>query len=339
MKTTIKILLGLVLVLSFQSQAQQRVALQSNGVTTIFSSLSPLMDAYTAAIDGDTIYLSGGAFVMPSGISKGIAIFGAGFHQDSTTATQASVITNNWVIAPNADGLYIEGVQMQTVSKSSTFIVDNVSFVRCRIGSVSFNNTGVGSSSNYAFIQNVIGYLELYGVINSLITNNIFEGRIEQCHNNVIVNNYLIGDATSSFYIIRNSNTNLVKNNIFNDLETYAVNGTGNDVQYNVFKNATPNLGVVPLDLNNYKGIDLTTVYVNQSGNAFDYSQDYHLLPAAQSTYLGDDGSQVGIYGGMFPFKEGAVPQNPHISSKLIAPQTDFNGDLNIQIQVGAQDN
>jgi hypothetical protein len=47
----------------------------------------------------------------------------------------------------------------------------------------------------------------------------------------------------------------------------------------------------------------------------------------------------VGIYGGLFPYKEGAVPLNPHISLKNIAPQTDVNGDLNIQLKVNAQDN
>jgi hypothetical protein len=45
------------------------------------------------------------------------------------------------------------------------------------------------------------------------------------------------------------------------------------------------------------------------------------------------------MYGGSFPYKAGAVPINPHIVTKIIAPQTDVNGDLNINITVGAQDN
>jgi hypothetical protein len=340
MKTIMKVVTVLILLLSFQTQAQQRVALQSNGATTIFSSLNPLIDAYNAALDGDTIYLSGGAFVMPTAVAKGITFFGAGFHLDSTTATQASVITNNWSIAAGADGLYLEGIQMQTVTKSSIILVNNVSFVRCRIASVAFSNNGVGSSSSYAFIQNVIGTMELYGVINSLITNNIINGRFEQTNNNVISNNLFLNNPSVSYYTIRYANMNLFRNNIFNSAADYSINpGNGNDVQYNVFQSDSPDLGSVPLDFNNYKNIDISTVYVNVTTNSFDYTQDYHLLTAAQTTYLGEDGNQVGIYGGMFPFKEGAVPQNPHISSKLIAPLTDFNGDLNIQIQVGAQNN
>ena len=87
----------------------------------------------------------------------------------------------------------------------------------------------------------------------------------------------------------------------------------------------------------NYNSVVLNTVFVNQSGYAFNYANDYHLLNPTM--YLGTDGSQVGIYGGMFPYKEGAVPSNPHFQLKNIAPTTDVNGDLNIQIQVEAQDN
>jgi hypothetical protein len=54
---------------------------------------------------------------------------------------------------------------------------------------------------------------------------------------------------------------------------------------------------------------------------------------------LGEDLSQVGVYGGLFPLKEGFVPQNPHINYKNISAGTDENGLLNIQINVNAQEN
>jgi hypothetical protein len=54
---------------------------------------------------------------------------------------------------------------------------------------------------------------------------------------------------------------------------------------------------------------------------------------------LGTDGNQVGIYGGVFPYKELAIPVNPNIISKTISPQTNASGELNIQVQVKAQNN
>ena len=92
-------------------------------------------------------------------------------------------------------------------------------------------------------------------------------------------------------------------------------------------------LGGSATDLNNYHGIDFTTVYVNAG------EEDFHLLGDAKTTYLGDDGKEVGIYGGMLPFKEGAVPSNPHIIQKMISTTSESNGFLNISFKVGAQQN
>ncbi len=51
------------------------------------------------------------------------------------------------------------------------------------------------------------------------------------------------------------------------------------------------------------------------------------------------DGTDIGIYGSSQPYKEGAVPFNPHIYFKNIGGTTTPNGLLNINIKVKAQDN
>jgi len=56
------------------------------------------------------------------------------------------------------------------------------------------------------------------------------------------------------------------------------------------------------------------------------------------STYIGTDATECGIYGGIFPYKEGAVPYNPHIQQKSISSVTDINGNINVNIKVVAQD-
>jgi hypothetical protein len=101
----------------------------------------------------------------------------------------------------------------------------------------------------------------------------------------------------------------------------------------NIFS-VVPNTGTNTF-IGNYNSIDLTTVFMNQSGNVFSYSHNYHLVDPG--TYQGVDNTEVGIYGGLFPYKEGAVPQNPHIQFKSIAPTTDASGNLQIEIQVEAQ--
>ena len=320
-------------------QAQQRVALQSNGTTTIYSSTDPFIAAYTDAVSGDTIYLSGGAFTPPATINKGITVFGAGFHLDSTSATYPTIISNNITIGSSADNLYMEGIELQTITHNSQDTTDNVSFVRCRINQFNGDYTGPGESTGWFLLQNVIiSNMEMSGIIGSVVYNNILTGRIINSKTNLFSNNLIKKQGSYSNDTFAGLQNNTIVNNVVFHTGSYFSSGlTGNIWENNVFAENNPPLGSPVIDNNNYKNIDLTTVFVNQTGNAFNYSHDYHLQTAAQALYLGNDLTEVGIYGGTFPFKEGAVPQNPHISSKTIAPLTTTNGDLNIQIHVIAQ--
>ena len=71
----------------------------------------------------------------------------------------------------------------------------------------------------------------------------------------------------------------------------------------------------------------------------FKYDLNYELLPAAQTAFLGTDGTQIGIYGGVFPYKTNAVPTNPSITAKTIGSNTNSNGQLPVQVTVNAQSN
>jgi hypothetical protein len=217
-----------------------------------------------------------------------------------------------------------------------------VTIIRCRVnGSCDFANSGTPTtnSSDVVIFQSVfIGNVDLQGVENVLMSNCILQSQVLNSTGNTFRNNSFLKLTTSSGIFISGGN-NVYLNNIFSTGAIAITITAGNIFQNNIFANANPSLGVGVIDLNNYKGIDLSTVYTNQSGNVFDYAHDYHLLAAASTLYTGDDASQVGLYGGMFPLKDGFVPQNPHISTKTIAPTTDTNGDLQIQIHVEAQNN
>ena len=88
---------------------------------------------------------------------------------------------------------------------------------------------------------------------------------------------------------------------------------------------------------NNYEGVAIANIFANQIGSTIDYNQDYHLK--TPSAYLGTDGTQVGLYGGIIPFKDGGYPSNPQILTKSVSTQTDVSGNLNISFKVKAQDN
>jgi len=91
------------------------------------------------------------------------------------------------------------------------------------------------------------------------------------------------------------------------------------------------------IGINNIVNQTQSTIFVNQSGNSFSYDDDYHLQSTCPGKNAGRDGTDIGIYGGASPWKEGSIPFNPHIQTLNISPVTNSSGNLNVNIQVEAQ--
>lgn len=318
----------------------QTIALHSSTGVQIIKGNTALATAYTAAQSGDTLYLSGGSFTPPAAFDKQLTIFGAGHYVDSTLTTGKTFINGNITLSENADLFYLEGVEITgNFTISTNHSVNNVVVKRCKLNGT-FNALGNLSNptSNLSLIGNVLmNRLNIENIQTSILSNNIISNTFQGSNGNLISNNIVLGYiwGSSMDYLFQGSN-NTLNNNIF-IWEGYNANanGSGNVFNNNLYVEPTPNYGTAATSNGNYTGILQSAIFVDQSGNTFNYSHNYHLQ--APTTYLGIDGSQVGIYGGIFPYKEGAVPLNPHIQIKNIAPTTDANGDLQIQIQVEAQ--
>lgn len=335
-----KIIFVLLLFAVSYSFGQVRVALQHQGTTTLFSGAQPLQDAYTAAVDGDTIYLPGATFGALT-IAKRLVIYGTGHYPDSTTVTGISVI-NGINYNAGSDNSRIEGVKINGEINNFNYEikVDSITITKCYItGSIqlysnNFDNTHP-KCENWKIYRNVImNSISCTDASNIKIFNNIIGSQILSIYEYGLIDNNIF--LTNATFFLSNVNYSLIQNNIF--LNQYIVlSGQFCEFDNNLYTLA-PSLGSNNTDLNSYYPITQSTIFVNQSGNTFDYTQNYHLQ--SPGTYLGADGSQIGIYGGhYYPYKEGAVPFNPHIISKTIPQNTDVNGHLNINIKVDAQNN
>ncbi|MEL0455545.1 hypothetical protein WJN01_04860 [Flavobacteriaceae bacterium SZ-1-7] len=320
------------------STAQKSVALHSNGTTTIFGGDTPLTEAYDAAATGDTLYVSGGNFVSPTTIDKGLVIIGAGFDTDSTAVTGKTYIYSSAVnsgrieIGSNASNLYMEGIHFQGGLFKTDAAITGFTLIRVKLNDLIFSNTGV-IPTNASIIQcDIANDVNITGVTYSVISNCILRGKILNSNSNVFKNNVIT--RSDGFGSLQNCDSNTFTNNIFTAIHLLSDGACSyNNFQYNIFSQASPALGTGNTDLNNFKGIDIANVFVDFG------SSDFHLLPDASSTYLGDDATEVGMYGGLLPFKEGAVPVNPHISFKSIQTTSDSNGFLNVSFRVEAQQN
>ena len=316
--------ISLMMLTGVAMQGQIKVALHHNGTVTMFSGTTPFISAYNASVNGDTIYLPGGLFSAPA-ISKGIYIIGAGHYPDSSTATLITSLANNININTGADKLKLEGLNIPNLYFANGAKIDSVVFLRCNIGALSYAGTYDISTNcvGHLLYQNIISNLTISRASNIRIFNNIISTLGSSPENTWVKNNKIdfISDMTYCFF----------ENNIIQ--QQYAEG-------YNTFRNnifeAAPGGGTNSY-LNNYNNHPFPTVFVSYTNFSNYYIDNLHLL--SPGTYIGTDATQVGLYGGLYPYKEGAVPSNPHIRSKSIGLTPDVNGKLKVNFTVAAQNN
>jgi len=319
--------------------AQNLIAVQ-NGSTPAF--YTKLTDALSYAQSGDTIYIPGGSFESVS-INKEIHLIGVGANPDSTFITNRTVISG-LNLQKGSDNGSIQGCHLSGQCSISEGI-DRYSITRCYINKgISFN----ADAAHFLITENILGGFGdgcLYGGFHSIVlkgsghivANNIIKADIISSGGNVFENNVFLYSTTwcqplscsyEKFY-----------NNIF----LSGGQGTTNCIAKN-------NLGYFYNDIdgrnnqgtNNYSigSSSFDEVFVSFSvANGWSFSSDLHLKPDSPYRNAGTDGTDIGIYGGAFPWKEGSVPSNPHFKSVKINPKTDNSGNLNVKIKVAAQDN
>lgn len=348
-------LLFLVYIGNTSLYSQNIVTLQHNGTPSFHTNLN---NAFSASQSGDTIYIPGGNFAIGPNlnIDKQLYILGVGHNPDSTSATLRTFLTGDFNFIGGATGSVVSGVYLTgNVSVNSAYNLDAITVTRCNIGSVyglSIFNCTYGSNpnlDNWVFSENIIrGTISGFDGVNNVFTNNIIGGNIVSCiGNNSYLNNIFLYMNSTANPVIGYVKNATIKNNVFR-ASMYFIGGIsvcGGSTSFPLNNTFYNNIIVQNYDFstqptftyyNNYINIPASSIFVNQTGNVFSYQHNYHLQ--SPSTYVGDDGTQCGIYGGFFPWKEGSVPINPHVQYKNIANTTDANGNLIINIQVGAQD-
>jgi hypothetical protein len=326
--------------------AQQPMAtLEHAGTTKVFYGEGSFVQAYNASVNGDQIYLSGGTFYPPTSIAKGIKVTGAG-HSPSDSLHIQTFIKGLLNINEGADSLRLEGLSIGNEFKNNYYCsaffdatnpVNYVKILRCSMNTVLFNSASKNNCSIEECFVNGNILFSYYGN-NLLIRNSLITGQIWSISGNALIDgNIFLYSNSNSSYTFDGVNYSIIQNNIFlGSSYTFrnSDNSKGNALNNNIF--VTAPIYYPGTSNNNYIQIALTNIFMNYSSNSNIYINDYHLKKP--QTYIGTDGTQVGLYGGL-GFKEKGFPSNPQIISKTIAPRTDGQGNLKINITVKAQDN
>jgi len=314
--------------------SQRRVALQSNGVTTIFDGGQPFVEAYNNAVTGDTIYLPGGQLASPGSFDKGIVIFGAGLRSDTSMVTEKTKISG-FSLNAGADKFYLEGVYVDgSITFQNNSRIDSV-VIRRSLVTNTINVQGTNKDCQGIKIDEcvVLTNLNLENAKSPEITNSILRS-ITSVENGYIANNIIV--SNSSARALTSVHQSLIENNIIANtyynyyLYANCINNSfvNNSINDDLTSDATNSWN------NNYMNTLPTDVLVDFVW-LFDEAANYHVTDPV--SFQGTTGGEIGIYGGLQPASEGFKPQNPHFQVKEIASQTDLNGELEVKIKIEAQ--
>ena len=328
------------------TQAQlERIVLQGTGAPQVFTSI---YEAIAAAEPDDKLYFSGGTFLADSGLTLSMPLhfIGAGIHPDSSSTTSPTILTTNssddFVFTTGASGSSFTGIIFNPdgglyygTDMNNDDPVDML-FERCSFEffRLAYEETGASSTTfnECIFYNGVSGYGGAATINRCVVQSgpvNLFRPNGLSLSNSVILGQRL-----------QNSENAIVQNCVFTfsgaplwqvsgvQITNCIINGTG------MFSNSSGNV-----EMNTIYSQTPANTFVSETDNAYQFTDDLHLLPGSPGVTAGNDGTDIGLYGTSAPYKPGNVPYNPHFRSAVIAPATNGNGDLPVNIRVAAQPN
>ena len=311
-----------------QGTDQVSAILQHGDTETIFIGNTGLEKAYSAAVDGDVIILSQGVFEPINNISKVLTIYGAGFEDNAETNTATTTINGTFKLGDGSDtefdGIHIEGVKINGYLGLNSQL-KNVTIQRCCItNNVELNH----NTENVTFRQcymlgDILGqYKHANGLLisNCYVSNNIHNFSVNSF---VHIDHSYMGNMYSRVY--REYAQFLWTNSIINKLSGDMPSGYAAIVKNCIFF-ADNYYNDVNLE-NCYRLSSIADIFAD--GENADYSPTRTFELKDPTTYVGTDGTPIGLSGGAGWNK---VPSNPYVSKV----NTTLSGtQLNVTYEVG----
>ena len=318
--------------------AQNQVAtLQHGDDISVFYGQNGYSSACSAAVDGDIITLSSGTFAG-SAVSKSITVHGAGCVYDSVTNVLPTKITGDFAISHNDvlfEGIWFTGsirIPSQSVSFGPSSSYSNICFEKCNIAKI-YNNS---NTAYYTY------FLQFNNCLINDCSSRLFHGT--SIVNSVVkFSEYTHTDVynLTSIYnsIILFDNGLAIKNiNAFNSI---VVTISGHAVSNCTFNNC---IGIQTGETSLFDGqIVQNVITVNDYSDVFEtfagtvfYDNWYQIKEEIATSFLGNDGTEVGIYGGMLPY----TPRPSYMIIKRcnVAPRSTVDGKLSVDIEVLTDD-
>ena len=326
----------------FGAMAQQTLAVLTHGTTTkTFDGYNALQDAYAEASSGDLITLSSGTFGSITTIEKAITIRGAGMAYDEDYHSQPTIISGNMTLALPATEtgrVLIEGIFHNDILYYKEG-QKNPQFVKCRLGSVDrleyidLGTRTYGKMTGAHFLQ--------CKIVKGIRLNVKSSASLINCY---VRYPYSENDTTSVFFM-KNCNIDprsssngygyLYSSTCVNCIFMKNSGVSGLPLTYNdntLFSNCLIFKVAPDKSKNSYWTYEtMESVFKTYVGSYTDDEQ-FLLRDEVKSIYCDEDGREVGMNGGDFPFN--ARVSGPHLRTFSVDSHSTTDGKLRVRMQV-----
>ncbi len=292
-----------------------------------------LQTAIDAANEGDTLFVSGSNTSYGDiTINKSLILIGSGYNTDNQYDFSTQI--NDLYFVNDADptnpsNSLVIGFIMVGIFPSNNPNIDNITFKRNKIQSI---YAGSSPKNNWQFVNNVINNIAIQDNYPNLVfRNNIIiieqNGQIKAQGGSIIfTNNIIIGNKDAFWY----TQYITFQNNIFyycdlgvsSPYTDYCI--FTNNISYG-HANSSFSYGTNTAT-GNIEATDPLFVNTGTYSETYEYIDDYNVQGGSPAIGAGTDGTDIGIYGGLYPFPVGGnatyttspMPAIPQIMQMII---------------------
>ena len=317
--------------------AQTLVAtLQHGDSVSFYYGSNAMSEAYEACEAGDIITLSSGSFAVPwYPIGKAITLRGAGYVADNISGVQPTVIANEIVIGSGDEegiSLTLEGIHFSGDVRFEN--LTHPKFVKCNFNSISYHYYDK-NMNNAQFNNCMINDFNFSCTTNTTLMNCVvWNGFNIDPERSVTAFNSIFGLYSGHAQSLSAYNCIIIRNSWTLGLTDYSVayNCIGIK-QINEGQGDNPLFEVTTFDCVEYD--ELTDVFETFEGD-YTYEEPFILKSDIATTFLGNDGTEVGIYGGFMPFT--SRPSYQIVKHYNVPNKSDAQGHLNVGLELYSED-
>ena len=305
----------------------QVATLQHGDTLTAYNGLNAFIQAHEAAVEGDIITLSSGIFTKTD-INKAITIHGAGCTTD-TLGFSPTIITGDFYVSlPETDAyLTIEGIYFQ--GSFSYGYMRNAKLIKCFWNDM---RTGYGANmgNDVKLINCICNRADIKSANNTVTIANCVISTLKHSHHNGstytnVYNSVIGGILSAEGYATFGDNLYL----------TNCIIGAASLPIENSYANNCVTIGDVfasSVFTSDCLSVDSYSDVFKTFDGSFSFNADYSLKEGFSDTLVGNDGTQVGIYGGTMPYDP--RPSYLILNRCSVAGRSTIDGKLSVEIEV-----